>query len=596
MKQYYLEPIMSDNQAKNLEGSFCTENNFSLIIRESADVYRFENGKKKLLFCFRKKALPDKLFKNMLLSFKDQAIKTTNSRGKAAGIVDVQQVSPNATGFLSPSNFKSRVIYNDGTLSKYYVSNKVQSMIAGYYDKPKLRDKSDVLKSGRIPCRTTAFTEKFPKQWKLSLPLIESADSLYKKLAPLNHKSQYLLASKTPEYQIEDTAFSTITVNYNWRTAIHIDEGDYHDGLTVVLVAEEGKYAGGYLGYPQYGVAVDIRQGDFMLQDPHQWHCNTEIIGLSKEYTRLSMILYYRENIQKCSASSLSTSEPESKAQIGGNKKIENDKKSKKIEKSVIDRENNNKDHKEIKNETDNPIQLVNVFRKDTNLQLYIRPDTTDSKVIDEVIKRNVYERPSLDFTLEEGDLWLDLGGNIGTFSLLALSKGCSVIVYEPEPENAAILEENLKMNFPNGKDLWLIKKAAITHTNIPGILSLYLSKGSNKYRHTLYPKRGRESINVSTLPFKKEMALYKPTGVKMDIEGAEIDILESVTPADWRKWNTEKLVFEYSFDIDNSIPRFMDIIKTLRKYFSTVHYTKVKENELVYNHFPAATMVYCLK
>jgi FkbM family methyltransferase len=236
----------------------------------------------------------------------------------------------------------------------------------------------------------------------------------------------------------------------------------------------------------------------------------------------------------------------------------------------------------------DKEIPLLKVF----NFYIFVRPDTTDSKVIDEVLKRNVYQKPSLNFHLQKGELWFDLGGNIGTFSLLALSKGCNVIVYEPEPENAGLLEENLKINFKTG---WTIKKAAITHTNNESDI-LYLSKGLNKYRHTLYPKRGRESINVASLPFKSEMALHKPIGVKMDIEGIEIDILESVSLDDWRLWNTQKLVFEYSFDIDNSIPRFMNIIRNLRKYFSVVHYNKVKETERVYNYFPAATLVYCLK
>ena len=26
----------------------------------------------------------------------------------------------------------------------------------------------------------------------------------------------------------------------------------------------------------QYGVAVDVRNGDFLAMDVHQWHCNTE--------------------------------------------------------------------------------------------------------------------------------------------------------------------------------------------------------------------------------------------------------------------------------------------------------------------------------
>jgi hypothetical protein len=79
-----------------------------------------------------------------------------------------------------------------------------------------------------------------------------------------------------------------------------------------------------------------------------------------------------------------------------------------------------------------------------------------------------------------------------------------------------------------------------------------------------------------------------------MDIEGAEIDILEFLNPSDYKKFGIKKMVFEYSFDIDNSIPRFMKIMKSLQKYFKHVHWTKVKPNELTYDYFPAATLVFC--
>src|SRR5207244_351104 len=122
----------------------------------------------------------------------------------------------------------------------------------------------------------------------------------YQDLEPSRYAEQKQLADLTPNYVIDSTAFSTVTVNYNWRTATHIDSGDYHNGLSVITVAEEGQYDGGFLMYPQYGVCVDIRQGDFLLKDPHQYHCNTPIVPKTDEYTRLSMVFYYRENIQKC--------------------------------------------------------------------------------------------------------------------------------------------------------------------------------------------------------------------------------------------------------------------------------------------------------
>lgn len=79
-----------------------------------------------------------------------------------------------------------------------------------------------------------------------------------------------------------------------------------------------------------------------------------------------------------------------------------------------------------------------------------------------------------------------------------------------------------------------------------------------------------------------------------MDIEGAEINLLENLNNNDLKY--IDKMVFEYSFNVDKSIPRFLKIIDKLKKSFSFIHYDKVKSNELEYNYFPACTLVFCKK
>ena len=39
--------------------------------------------------------------------------------------------------------------------------------------------------------------------------------------------------------------------------------------------------------------------------DVHEWHCNTKIVPQSKDYTRLSLVSYLRENMIKCKNESL---------------------------------------------------------------------------------------------------------------------------------------------------------------------------------------------------------------------------------------------------------------------------------------------------
>jgi len=254
--------------------------------------------------------------------------------------------------------------------------------------------------------------------------------------------------------------------------------------------------------------------------------------------------------------------------------------------------------------------QQFNVDR----LVIHHRPRTTDEKVINEVLVKHAYQKRSIGFMIESDDCWLDLGANIGTFSLLALSVGARVVAVEPEPENLELLKMNLEENFP-AKDTvgavgsWRIIGRAVVnelrsvrYAHAKGaqrperseLVKLYLCNGDyNKYRHTLYHKRGRESIEVLAISIRELLERYPDIdAVKMDIEGTEIDLLESMTADDFK--NINKLVFEYSFDFDPSIPRFMNIINTLRKTFDNVHFTKVDETQATYKYFPPCTNVFC--
>jgi hypothetical protein len=90
-----------------------------------------------------------------------------------------------------------------------------------------------------------------------------------------------------------------------------------------------GKYHGGYFVLPQYAIAIDLRQGDHLCVDVHQYHGNTKMyesmsdklyndsleevfkdnaevgtLGLDKKWTRISFVFYLRENIAtKCNHS-----------------------------------------------------------------------------------------------------------------------------------------------------------------------------------------------------------------------------------------------------------------------------------------------------
>lgn len=126
-------------------------------------------------------------------------------------------------------------------------------------------------------------------------------------------------------YQIGDTAFSSVTVNRNFQTALHQDAGDYRPGFGNLSVIERGKYHGGYTLFPRYKIGFNIRTGDYIEMDVHDWHCNTEMyetaedkqynktlprvyfddpstgtLGGDKLFTRISFVCYFREKLQDC--------------------------------------------------------------------------------------------------------------------------------------------------------------------------------------------------------------------------------------------------------------------------------------------------------
>ena len=206
----------------------------------------------------------------------------------------------------------------DGTKkSRMKVNNQVASNPIGFYEESK--------NFCKLPCRLTHFTRTNYQKYKEGLPFIQKISQMFQHLIPNAYEKQLEQANKKPHLKIPDTPFSTITINRNFRTALHRDAGDFKGGFGNLTVIERGKYHGGYTILPQFGVAVDVRTNDFLAMDVHQWHSNTPIyeteedkefnqklepafkdnpevgtVGIYEKYTRLTFVCYLREKIVDC--------------------------------------------------------------------------------------------------------------------------------------------------------------------------------------------------------------------------------------------------------------------------------------------------------
>lgn len=169
-------------------------------------------------------------------------------------------------------------------------ANAVDSGIAGWFDR-----------YPRIPYgRATAYTANNKEKFEKSFPFLQRLSEGFSTLLPKRFKAQSTAAAGIdPRFVVPGTPFTTLTVNKTFRTAAHRDAGDFSDGLSNLLVlSNDGNYTGGYLVFPEYRVAVNVRPGDLLLVNNHEIiHGNTPIVPGSEKSERVSIVCYLREGM-----------------------------------------------------------------------------------------------------------------------------------------------------------------------------------------------------------------------------------------------------------------------------------------------------------
>lgn len=148
-----------------------------------------------------------------------------------------------------------------------------------------------------------------------------------------------------------------------------------------------------------------------------------------------------------------------------------------------------------------------------------------DNYVITENLRRRQYFRHGL--TAEPQDIWLDAGGHIGTFALSIAEQVSHVWSYEPEPENYAALVDNMLLNNLHEK-ITAYNAALVGNADTERML--YVNTRRNSGSHTLRHVRGRPAIAVRCFNINEELASTHANKLKMDVEGAEAELLPALT------------------------------------------------------------------
>ena len=183
------------------------------------------------------------------------------------------------------------------------------------------------------------------------------------------------------------------------------------------------------------------------------------------------------------------------------------------------------------------------------------------------ILYEGVWETELTEFLLKElksDDIFMDIGANIGYFTLLGLSKRVQqVIAFEPDPLNSEILSLNLSLNL--GFNAQVITKA------------LGSSVGSLSFKRTHVANTGVSGfmaenavivfdVEIDTLDnLLAAKSIENPTVIKIDVEGWEqevfngaINMLKNTPP--------RLIIFEAFTDISGKIIN-QDLVRLLEHY-----------------------------
>jgi len=273
---------MHPDELERLKGRFLSNEQLDVVLTGPTEL-RMPDGR--LLAKYLPGALADVVHEDIHDILVAASEGTTDNRGKASGYERVY-TKGNSTRTRTPH---------------------VRSSIIGSFDR----------QPPRMRCRLTAWSGKEIDKWTGLFPLFREVNDYFKEYVPDRYANQQGFAERThDDWRIAGTVFTTVTVNRSYPTGVHTDAGDLDEGFSTLAVLRKGNYSGGTFTFPEFRIGVNMRHGDLLLMDAHQWHGNTpmtcnvcgEGMGAVEFYPdhtacgseRISVVSYYRTKMAEC--------------------------------------------------------------------------------------------------------------------------------------------------------------------------------------------------------------------------------------------------------------------------------------------------------
>jgi FkbM family methyltransferase len=187
----------------------------------------------------------------------------------------------------------------------------------------------------------------------------------------------------------------------------------------------------------------------------------------------------------------------------------------------------------------------------DKKVTFDVRPNSTDHFVLSEIYDSNCYGIP------ESGPV-IDIGGNIGAFTILSAALGFRVLTVEAEADNFLHLSHNVTLNGLDDQ-VYLVNKAI----GRPGVSSLFVPVGLYGNTAASEVSYGEFVVSVPALTMDEIFDLVDGEigYLKVDIEGGEYQAFKGLSDTNMRR------IKAFGMEYHGSCPEWGELMRRLTKY-----------------------------